>query len=338
MIAEQNYSFSCSVESDGVSKSALSENFHIYQFVYIDELVYYEVDGTGYYPLQGVNHNIEAVADEAGDIVEWYEIGAFGDVKILAADGSDITSTGSTVGNNHFFQGRDYDADVGLYYFRNRWMSPTMGRFISRDPIRYKAGDINLYRFVGNNPFGLTDPMGLFTLDALNSLSWIDLAFVNHYFHGFGADVSLSDFGLLDIYKNSNSFQKKWEEIKSSLECNTKGVVTIKTHVTKEIFSIGDTQYDYEYNCNGSQCEVIFHFDDRFEDPFDLWEDVFDKEIGQPGDKAFNPHYLGVGTLLLTGNPLLGVAGEVVGGTIGGAYGIKEDFKMYHKPKKCCSN
>lgn len=35
------------------------------------------------------------------------------------------------------------------------------GRFISRDPIRFAAGDINLYRFVGNNPYSFVDPFGL---------------------------------------------------------------------------------------------------------------------------------------------------------------------------------
>jgi uncharacterized protein RhaS with RHS repeats len=39
--------------------------------------------------------------------------------------------------------------------------SVPVGRFLSSDPIRYRAGDINLYRFVGNNPYGSLDPMGL---------------------------------------------------------------------------------------------------------------------------------------------------------------------------------
>ncbi|MBA4062484.1 MAG: hypothetical protein C0501_02020, partial [Isosphaera sp.] len=30
--------------------------------------------------------------------------------------------------------------------------SPTLGRFISNDPIGFQAGDVNLYRFVGNHP------------------------------------------------------------------------------------------------------------------------------------------------------------------------------------------
>jgi hypothetical protein len=39
--------------------------------------------------------------------------------------------------------------------------SPVQGRFISKDPIGFAAGDANLYRFVGNNPANATDPSGL---------------------------------------------------------------------------------------------------------------------------------------------------------------------------------
>lgn len=44
---------------------------------------------------------------------------------------------------------------------RNRWYSPSLGKFVSRDPIRYDAGDVNQYRFVGNNPMNGVDPEGL---------------------------------------------------------------------------------------------------------------------------------------------------------------------------------
>jgi hypothetical protein len=49
----------------------------------------------------------------------------------------------------------------GLYYFRNRDYSPTLGRWVSMDPIRYQAGDVNLYRGVGNCPIINVDPLGL---------------------------------------------------------------------------------------------------------------------------------------------------------------------------------
>jgi hypothetical protein len=45
--------------------------------------------------------------------------------------------------------------------YRNRFYHPTLGRFISRDPIGYEAGDGNLMRYVSNLPANLTDFMGL---------------------------------------------------------------------------------------------------------------------------------------------------------------------------------
>jgi hypothetical protein len=36
------------------------------------------------------------------------------------------------------------------------------GRWTTEDPIGFRAGDANLFRFVGNSPTNLTDPSGLF--------------------------------------------------------------------------------------------------------------------------------------------------------------------------------
>jgi hypothetical protein len=38
-----------------------------------------------------------------------------------------------------------------------------MGRFLQTDPTRFAGSDINLYRYVGNNPPNQTDPLGLYT-------------------------------------------------------------------------------------------------------------------------------------------------------------------------------
>lgn len=40
--------------------------------------------------------------------------------------------------------------------------SPTTGRFITTDPTGFQAGDVDLYRFVGNDPTDHVDPTGLF--------------------------------------------------------------------------------------------------------------------------------------------------------------------------------
>jgi RHS repeat-associated protein len=51
----------------------------------------------------------------------------------------------------------------GLYYMRNRYYSPQMGRFINQDPI--KDGG-NWYAYAGGNPIRYIDPLGLAAVDA----------------------------------------------------------------------------------------------------------------------------------------------------------------------------
>lgn len=46
-----------------------------------------------------------------------------------------------------------------MYYYRARYYSAELGRFISRDPIGI-TDDINLYVYVGNNPVMYRDPSG----------------------------------------------------------------------------------------------------------------------------------------------------------------------------------
>ena len=38
---------------------------------------------------------------------------------------------------------------------------PTVGRFITLDPIGFDGADANKYRYVGNSPTNATDPSGL---------------------------------------------------------------------------------------------------------------------------------------------------------------------------------
>jgi RHS repeat-associated protein len=48
----------------------------------------------------------------------------------------------------------------GFYYMRARYYDPSVGRFISEDPIGFGGGDVNLTAYVGNNPVLLVDPDG----------------------------------------------------------------------------------------------------------------------------------------------------------------------------------
>jgi RHS repeat-associated protein len=70
------------------------------------------------------------------------------------------TTTSATVVNPFRYTGREPDSETGLYYYRARYYDPSNGRFISEDPLRFKAG-INFYSYVKNNPVVDNDPSGL---------------------------------------------------------------------------------------------------------------------------------------------------------------------------------
>lgn len=75
-----------------------------------------------------------------------------------------LGQTNPAAGDRFLFQGREWDAASGLYFFRARRYDPTTGQFVSEDSAGFTAGDTNLRRFVGNAPNRYTDPTGHFAL------------------------------------------------------------------------------------------------------------------------------------------------------------------------------
>jgi RHS repeat-associated protein len=61
------------------------------------------------------------------------------------------------------FTARDWDPETALYYYRNRYYDPTVGRFIGEDPAGLIDGP-NGFAYARNAPTTVSDPYGLFGL------------------------------------------------------------------------------------------------------------------------------------------------------------------------------
>ena len=63
------------------------------------------------------------------------------------------------------FQGREWIGELGIYDYRHRYYQPALGRFLQSDPTGFDAGDMNLFRYCGDDPVDRSDPMGLDYID-----------------------------------------------------------------------------------------------------------------------------------------------------------------------------
>lgn len=60
------------------------------------------------------------------------------------------------------FAGGLYDGDTGLVRFGARDYDAFTGRWMTKDPIRFRGSDSNLYGYVEDNPVNYGDPLGLY--------------------------------------------------------------------------------------------------------------------------------------------------------------------------------
>jgi RHS repeat-associated protein len=102
--------------------------------------------------------NVQFLTDPKGNLIERYSYNPFGMFSIYAPNWNPLST--SSVGNRFYFKGREYLTGLGIYDFRNRAYSPSLGRFLQMDPIGFAGGN-NLYRFAGNDPVNRGDPLGL---------------------------------------------------------------------------------------------------------------------------------------------------------------------------------
>jgi len=114
---------------------------------------YYDADGLG---------SITSLSSSAGSLAQTYGYDSFGKQ----------TSSSGSLTNPFQYTARESDPETGLYYYRARYYDPSVGRFVSEDPARFRAGP-NFFEYVLNDPVENTDPVGLKTSVCCRRLHYI---------------------------------------------------------------------------------------------------------------------------------------------------------------------
>ena len=104
--------------------------------------------------------SVRFLTDQAGAVTDTYDFDAFGTL---------IARTGATP-NEYLYAGEQFDANVGFYYLRARYMNPATGRFLTRDTHEGSPFDpltLHKYLYTANDPVNKTDPSGMMWLGEL---------------------------------------------------------------------------------------------------------------------------------------------------------------------------
>src|SRR5579875_1765492 len=96
-------------------------------------------------------NSIRQVVSSSGSVLDAITYDPYGNI---------MSQTNAANAPRFLYAGGAYDSLTGNDQFGRRYYDPSDGRWISQDPLGFKAGDTNLYRYVYSIPTSVTDPRG----------------------------------------------------------------------------------------------------------------------------------------------------------------------------------
>ena len=119
-----------------------------------------------FYYLKDALGSVTDIVNASGEVIQHHVYSSFGKlVRVEDQNEQDITSN-PLLAPYFTYTSRELDSESGFYYYRARYYSPEIGRFLQVDPHPGETDNpitfVNKYVYTLNNPVNLVDPNGLF--------------------------------------------------------------------------------------------------------------------------------------------------------------------------------
>ena len=251
------YSDQWQILEESIDDETTAERQFIWGQRYLDDLVLRDrdVDHDGslderLYALSDY-FNPTAIADEDGVVVERYGYNAFGLSRVMDADFGPRSS--SDFDWETRYGAYRWDGETGFYQVRYRYLHPTLGRWLSRDPIEEKGG-CNLFAYIKNQSVNSIDRYGMIIVGFYG-------AELPGQFPNSGNVVMQSiaqSVGASTGNWGKGGWPKNMAGGPDKLLFNSTAIIPALDYLLKQLDTNGDGVYDPDNGCDTKQDIKIF--------------------------------------------------------------------------------